>query len=316
MRNITALAITFLFNIAASYATEPPIIRLAVQASGTVAWELAALPAQNGFKLAVQPVANAEAAKIALQSGAVDMIVSDWLWVAQQRSVGADWTFYPYSSTSGALVVAENSPIHSIKDLVGKRLGIAGGALDKNWLLLQAVAQQQQLDLNQSVEKVMGAPPLLNEQLQQQRIDALLTYWHFAARLQSKGYRTLLDGNALLHQLGINNNLPTVGYVFNRQWAENHTGILGAFISTSQTAKNNLCTDDAIWQRVVPLTAVEDSATQTLLRQQYCQGRVTTWGQHEQQAAGQLYSVLQTLSHHQLTGDAATLPTGTFWQMP
>ena len=176
-----------------SFAAEKTTLRIGVQAAGTLEWELSAMQDDphkpSDFQLEIQPVANAEAGKIALQSGAVDMIVSDWIWVSSLRASGADFTFYPYSTTTGALVVAENSPIHTIKDLKGKRLGIAGGELDKNWLLLQALAQKEPLDLNASVEKTFGAPPLINEQIKQGRVDAVLTYWHFAARLEALGFR-------------------------------------------------------------------------------------------------------------------------------
>ena len=77
--------------------------------------------------------------------------------------------------TAYVLVAAKNSPITSLNDLKGKKLGIAGGELDKNWLLLQALAQQQnKIDLNAAVEKVYGAPPLLNQQLIQQRVDGIM----------------------------------------------------------------------------------------------------------------------------------------------
>ncbi len=46
--------------------------------------------------------------------------------------------FLPYSSTEGALMVPGDSPVRSVADLAGKRLGVAGGPLDKNWLLLRA----------------------------------------------------------------------------------------------------------------------------------------------------------------------------------
>ena len=202
-----------LFASCNSYAAEKTIIRIGVQASGTVDWELATLQdnPQTDFQLEIQHVANAEAGKIALQSGAVDMIVSDWIWVSRLRATGSDFTFYPYSNTSGALVVPKNSPIHSVKDLKGKRLGIAGGELDKNWLLLQALAGQEQLDLNASVEKVFGAPPLINEQIKQNRVDAALTYWHFAARLEAQGYRQIIDGKGHFKRLRHSGRCPQPG---------------------------------------------------------------------------------------------------------
>ena len=307
-----------LFVSCNSFAGEKTTIRIGVQASGTLQWELSALQDDPqiktaDFQLEIQPVANAEAGKIALQSGAVDMIVSDWIWVSSLRASGADFTFYPYSNTSGALVVPEKSPIHSIKDLKGKRLGIAGGELDKNWLLLQALAQKEQLDLNTSVEKTFGAPPLINEQIKQNRVDAVLNYWHFAARLEAQGYRQVIDGRGILNGLGIAENVPSIGYVFKQSWAENHKQAIDNFFKASKKAKNQLCSSDAVWQKVIPLTQTNDLATQTKLRQGYCEGSVEQWGEKEQQAAARIYRLLRTLSNNQLTGQSESLQPGTFW---
>lgn len=295
------------------FAVEKTTIRIGVQAGGTVEWELSALADSKDFAVQTQPVATAEAGKVALQSGAVDMIVSDWIWVSNLRSQGEDFTFYPYSNTAGALVVPENSPIQSVKDLSGKRLGIAGGELDKNWLLLQALAQKDTLDLNKSVEKTFGAPPLISEQLKQNRVDAALTYWHFAAKLEATGYRTVIDGKGILKALGITENVPSLGYVFKQSWAAKNQSAVKAFFKASSDAKKRLCTDDAAWQKVIPLTKVDDAATQKLLRQRYCEGSVEQWGDQEQQAAARIYTLLKTVSNSQLTGKSETLQAGTFW---
>jgi NitT/TauT family transport system substrate-binding protein len=303
-----------------SFAVEKTTIRVGVQASGTLEWELSALQDDPQVKLAdfqleIQPVANAEAGKIALQAGSVDMIVSDWIWVSSLRATGSDFTFYPYSTTSGALVVAEKSPIHFVKDLNGKRLGIAGGELDKNWLLLQALAQKEQLDLNASVEKTFGAPPLINEQIKQNRVDAVLTYWHFAVRLEGQGYRQIIDGRGILKGLGITENVPTIGYVFKQSWAEKHKQAIDNFFKASKQAKNRLCTSDGAWQKIIPLTHVDDLPTQTLLRQRYCEGGIEQWGEKEQQAAGRIYTLLRKLSDNRLTGQSTYLQPGTFWSL-
>ncbi|HEY8218935.1 MAG TPA: ABC transporter substrate-binding protein [Methylobacter sp.] len=306
-----------LFISCGCYAAEKTVIRIGVQASGTVDWELAALQdtPQADFQLEIQHVANAEAGKIALQSGAVDMIVSDWIWVSRLRATGSDFTFYPYSNTSGALVVPKDSPIHSIKDLNGKRLGIAGGELDKNWLLLQALAKQEQLDLNTSVEKVFGAPPLISEQIKQNRVDAALTYWHFAARLEAQGYRQIIDGKGILKGLGIQEDVPSLGYVFKQSWANEHKQAANSFFNASRQAKNRLCTSDAAWQKIIPLTNENDASTLAKLRQRYCEGGVEHWGQAEQLAAGRIYSILRSLSNNQLTGQSENLQPGTFWSI-
>jgi len=77
-----------------------PPIRVGVLRFGTVSWEIDVIR-HHGFdaaaNIALEPMdlATAQAAQVALQSGQVDMIVVDWLWVARQRGAGADWTLVP-----------------------------------------------------------------------------------------------------------------------------------------------------------------------------------------------------------------------------
>lgn len=303
-----------------SLAEEKTVIRIGVQAGGTVEWELPvlqeALKAKSAdVELEIKHVANVEAGKAALQSGAVDIIVSDWIWVSSLREKCADFTFYPYADTSGALVVPSDSGIHSLSDLKGKRLGIAGGELDKNWLLLQALAsQQQEIDIDSTVEKVFGTPPLINEQIKQGRIDAALTYWHFAARLEAEGYRTIIDGRSILQGLGIQEAVANLGYVFKQSWADQHSQSLKQFFDAGKQARQTLCSSDAAWQKIRPLTKVEDDLTQKHLRQSYCAGNIEHWGEAEQKAAEKVYVLLHKQSKQALTGKSEQLQTGTFWK--
>lgn len=313
---LLVLCFTLFSNL--GIAAEKPTIRLGELASGTLAWELATMKNQNllenaGFNLEIIAIANQQAGKVALQAGSVDMIVSDWIWVSGMRAQGNDYTFYPYSSSAGGLLVPADSPIKTLADLQGKKLGIAGGELDKNWYLLQALGLQQGLDLNQSLEKVYAAPPLLNQQLTSQRIDALLTYWQFAARLEAQGYRQLLSGEDMIRQLGITETVPSLGYVFRQSWGEQHKSTLHQFLRLAQTAKQSLCSSDSAWQQVAGLTETEEADTQQQLRNRYCQGRVTQWGEAEQKAADRIYRLLHQLRGNKLTGKTDQLQPGTFW---
>jgi len=314
------IALTLLFSLSVSSA-EKATIRLGVLAFGTVNWELTSLInqgllADENFQLDILPVASPQAGKIALQSGAVDIIVSDWIWVSRLRSTGANYSFYPYSNTSGALIIPANSSIKSIADLAGKKLGIAGGELDKNWLLLQALSQQQnQLNLNSSVEKVYGAPPLLNQQIEHNRVDALINYWHFAAKLEAKGYTQLINGQQILQQLGIKESVATLGYVFDRLWATQNKTMLNRFLKLTQQAKHQLCTSDSAWQQIIPLTKAKDSATQNKLRERYCAGQIKQWGEKQHLAAARIYKLLRKLSNNKLTGRSESIEANTFWMI-
>lgn len=305
----------------ASVGAEPSVdpIRVGVLAFGTVNWELAALEndasaRSSGVRIVPVNLATSEAAKIALLANNVDVIIADWIWVALQRGQGRDLAFVPYSTSHGALMVPKDSPIRWVPDLKGRKLGIAGGGFDKNWLLLQLVARKKYgIDLDHAVEKTFGAPPLLNQQFLQGNLDAVLNYWHYAATLEARGYRTLLDGRTMLRDLDIDAALPNIGYVFHAVWAKQHRTLLKAFIETADRARGRLCENDDAWQKLAPPTQEADPKAQALLRQRYCEGRVTQWGKAEMDAAAKIFGMLPRVAGETVTGKARELPAGVFW---
>ena len=56
-------------------------------------------------------------------------------------------------------MVPAQSAIRELTDLKGKKLAVAGGPLDKSWLLLQALARRAGMDLRKQATVVYGAPP-------------------------------------------------------------------------------------------------------------------------------------------------------------
>ena len=118
---------------------------------------------------------------------------TDCLWVSRQRADGAHFTFVPYSTSVGTLDAAARLAVASLADLKGKKIGIAGGPVDKSWLVIRALAQQRHgIDLATAAEPVFGAPPLMNEKIEEGELDAVLNYWHFIAELEAKGYKPLV----------------------------------------------------------------------------------------------------------------------------
>src|ERR1700758_1841403 len=100
-------------------------LRIGVQTSGTFAWQLDVirrhgLAERAGLDLKVSEFASPDAGKLALNSGAVDIAVVDWLWVARARALGAKLLFYPYSSAVGSVMVKADSALRSIGDLKGR----------------------------------------------------------------------------------------------------------------------------------------------------------------------------------------------------
>jgi len=101
--------------------------------------------------------------QIAIKGGSADLLLSDWLWVTRERALGDNLVFYPSSSTVGAVMVPANSTIRSVADLRGKKIAIAGGPLDKSWLLLQAWRAAPISICAGKPASFMARPPLLSE---------------------------------------------------------------------------------------------------------------------------------------------------------
>jgi len=235
-------------QIATCGAAEP--IRVAVQKTGTFAWELAVIRAhgfeqQANLSVRLVELASPEAGKIALRAGSADIIVSDWLWVSRERGLGAKLTFYPYSSALGAVMVPDSSPIRTLADLKGKKLAVAGGPIDKNWLLLQAWLKQQGIDLKSESTIMYGAPPLLTAKTLGGEMDAALNYWNFCAVLEAKGFRRVAGIEDLLPKLGAKGRTAMIGYVFDEKWGNANQDVIARFIAITRKAKELLSTSDA-----------------------------------------------------------------------
>jgi NitT/TauT family transport system substrate-binding protein len=294
-------------------------MRVGVLKFGTVNWELDVikahgLDAKEGFTLEVVPFGGNDAADVALMGGAVDAIVEDWLFVSRQRSDGVPLTFIPYSSNVGAVMVGPDSPVATLADLRGRRLGVAGGPLDKGWLLLQAYARQKEgLDLAAEVEPVFGAPPLLTEKVKSGELDAVLNYWHFGARLEAQGYRRLIGIGEVQEGLGMPASVPQLGYVFKEGWGDANAGLVQAFARASRAAKAVMKASDAEWQRLMPVTRAEDEAELQAFMRRYREGIVERWGPREQADAAKLFAVVAELGGERLVGKGTELAPGTFW---
>jgi len=294
-------------------ATAADRIRLAVQRTGTLAWELDVIRAHSldrKFDLAIETIelASTEAGKIALKGGSADLMLSDWLWVARERSLGDNLVFYPSSSTLGAVMVPAQSPIREIIGLRGKKLAVAGGPLDKSWLLLQALARREGVDLKKQATIVYGAPPLLSEKALQGEMDATLTFWNFCADLESIAMDDVMKG------LGARGPVALVGYTFDSTWAARNGSTVERFLAAARQAKDILASSEAEWQRLAPRIRVGDANALAIYRQRYGEGIVRRPLAEEEADARALYLVLAEIGGAELVGPARELAAGTFYR--
>ncbi len=261
------------------------------------------IDAKLGIDIDVVDVATSQAGPVALLAGDVDIIVSDWPWAMRQRSEGRDFLFAPYSSTLGALMVPAGSPVRSLADLAGKRLGVAGGPIDKSWLLLRAYSRRTVgQDIAQVARPVFAAAPLLTEELRNGRVDAVLTFWTFSARLQAGGFVKLLDMAEVLTSLGIDPVPPLVGFVFSGRTLKAKRTAFEAFFKAVGEGNAVLAQSDAAWERLRPLVRPANDAELTALRSSYRAGIPGPWGDAETQSAERMFNVLVAQGDKELVG--------------
>ena len=303
----------------AALAGDLPVLRLAAQEYGTVNWELDTIRANgldsaNGFALEVMPVAGGPAGQIAFQGGEADAFVSDWLWVARQRASGKDFVFIPYSRAVGGLVVPGDSPAQSLADLAGARIGIAGGPLDKSWLILRAYAAQEHgMDLAAETEQVFGAPPLIFKTALDGDTDGAINFWHFAAKMEAAGMRRLIDVSTAAEALGLDPDTPLLGYVVKGETLRENPALVHGLAAASRGAKEILATDDAAWEALRPSMRAESDAQFDALVAGFRAGIPTSYSVDEA-AADRMLRLMADLGGAELLGDTTELPEGVFLQ--
>ena len=303
--------------VAQASAAEPPQVKVGTLKFGTVNWELKViadgLDQKHGFVLKRVDFADKDATSIALQSGDVDVIVTDWIWVATQRNLGHKFTFVPFSRSVGAVMADPAKGIKSVADLAGRSIGVAGGATDKSWVLLQAYARKTaNLELKDKADVQFGAPPLLNELVQRGKLDAVLNFWNFNARLKSKGFVSVVSIRDILPALGLDAAPPLLGWVFSEHWAAEHPDLAKGLIDASYEAKALLKSNDAVWDRLRPIMDADDDAVFQSLKDGYREGIPERYERKDIAAAESAFAVMRAADPGSVANLEA-LPEGTFW---
>ena len=308
----------FLCISGVAFAATPTQIRVGVLGFGTVNWELEVmrkhdLAEKRGIDLVVVPLASGDASTIALQGGSVDVIVSDWLWVSRQRADANMFSFVTYSNAVGSVVVDKDSQIKTLADLKGKKIGVSGGPSDKIWLLLRAYSQRNLgADLATTALPTFGAPPLLNELMQRQQLDAVLNTWAYTARLEAKGMQRLIELPEILAGLGVKQAIPLVGWVFREDWAAKNQDALNAFFAASTETKHLMLTSDDEWLKLKPKMNAENDAIFVSLRDKFRAG-IPECARDPMADIALTYKVLADIGGEKLVGKATQLSKDTFW---
>ncbi|MEW5963443.1 MAG: ABC transporter substrate-binding protein [Pseudomonadota bacterium] len=305
---IGAGALATLAGSLPAWASPAGKLRVASLKLGSLAWLLQTMRAEGLDKAAdleieIIDVATNQAGPVALLAGEADIIVSDWTWAMRQRSMGEALVFAPYSSALGALMVSRDSGVRSISDLAGKRLGVAGSAIDKSWLLLRAYSRRTTgKDVAEIASPIFGAAPLVSEELRNGRLDAVLTFWTFAARLKGAGFETVLSVDDMMKGLGVAPPPPLVGFVWRERTGAEKGQEIAAFLGAVEAANRVLATSEVAWERLKPLVKPASEGELAAIKAGYRAGIPGRWSEAETRSAEKLMALLMAEGGTELVG--------------
>ena len=288
-----------------------PKLQISVLKTGTVNWELKLIKhyemdKARGFELVIDPVASGANSRIKFEAEGTDMIVADWIWAIRARAKGEDVRFFPYSRSVGGIYWGKDKGGAKDKDglqsLAGKKIGIAGGPLDKSWLLARALYQKRYgEDLSKVAEPVFGAPPLIMKQALQGEVDAAINFWHFLAKMEAGGLSPLITVDEIGRELGLDPATPLLGYIFNAESAAFEQGLVDRFLAAVQDIKARLASEDAVWLEIKDQMRVKNDAQYQALIKGFRAGIPASYAVNEETSL-EFLTVLRDIGKEKLLG--------------
>ncbi len=310
---VITFSINFVSIIKANY------IKIAVLKYGSVNWEYNVikhhkLDKKNNVKIQKIEVTNKDASAVAFLSKSVDIFVTDWIWVSKQRNKGNLVSFLPYSNSAGSLMIKKGEEINSFLDLKNKKIGVAGGSLDKSWLFLRAYAiKKYEKDPLTFFKTSFAAPPLINGLLRNNQLDAGYNYWNYTARLEALGYEEFLTLKDILPYIGIEGELPLIGYVFRESFVQKNLETLHGFIKASNEARKILKISDNEWLRISEMTGAKNQLMLEKIRDGFRKGIPSDNHQLMRKNIQHAYKILSQIGGEELVGSSTSLASGTYW---
>ena len=271
------------------------------------------IAAKHGIEIDLQRVASPTASYTVMQSGDFHIGFGGWLSVAVLRAKGFKLSnVYSMVGYTVEMMVKADSPLKSLADLKGKRLGLFGGPnAATTWLFRVLSVKYFGSDPTKDAQIHFGAPPLLIGMLDRGELDAVLILDPFITQLLETGkYRSIGNlGNLWREKTGQQPMLVAV--TVNEPWAKANPDVVKRFLVAYKEALIYLKTRPEVWPEIAKAMRVKTEKGARLLHERTESALITRWDRKfidEQHAyAEELYKVFGAQSEI-----PAKIPVGTF----
>lgn len=198
-----------------------------------------------------------------MQSGAIDLALGAYVAFFQAKANGfplhivAD--VFEIAPGTHTIMVNRDSPIHTVRDLQGKRIAV-NVKHNLATLLIQATVKPQGVKLDENKSFVPVQFPNMLAALKTHQVDAVQAVEPFGTQMEKEiGARMLTD----LSQ-GPTANFPVGGYASTEQWAKKNPKTLAAFQRAIYKAQLLLADRQVLAHTLTTYTQIDAATAATL----------------------------------------------------
>src|SRR5262245_35616739 len=217
----------------------------------------------------------------AIRGKDVDIGFSGWTAIAQFRSKGFPVTMvFPVGrGVTVDVIVPAASPIKSIAELKGKKVGTFAGAAGTATVLFRVVASKfHGFDPGKTGDLQFAGPGLLPALLDKGEIDAAVMFDPLAAKLIGSGKYRSIGNLADAYKAGTGNDFLWIGYSTNDDFMRSQPEALTNFTRAWLEAVDYVKTHPEVFEAYGKKYGLEPAAI-ALLRERVLADYTTTWNE-------------------------------------
>jgi NitT/TauT family transport system substrate-binding protein len=207
--------------------------------------------AQQGLHITIEKIASSQAVIAAQLKGEVDIGAGSYVPYIAAQAANAKFRILAEASTlrtdTRVLVTTAHSPIKSVADLAGKKIGV-NGTNSIGTLLISVLLQENGIPLGKVhfVTDKAGFPAM----------PGALAAGAWSAAFLAEPYMTIAEEDYGMHVVadldeGATTNFPIDGYVVTQAWAKEHPGVAAAFVRAIQQGQDLANVDPSAAQAAV-----------------------------------------------------------------
>jgi len=197
---------------------------------------------------------------IMFRSDSIDVAPGSFVDLMRQRKAGVKIkAFHGFQTYSNRIVAKPDSPIKSFTDLKGRNFGQFGTTV-LDWLIVRAAGlKAYNIDLEKDTTLVNGAPPLLNQLLNQGQADAILQFSSLTMGPVKKGdQRIVTDVPTLMKEAGFGPGVLYTQWNVGEKWTEAHPGAIDKLDQMIEEAYAKLKSEEKVWAPLAARVGTKD----------------------------------------------------------